>query len=308
MLTFPPDCSYSPEQRRLAELFAERMARLGQTEAEAGRDLKPTYTAGALSSFLSGTYGASPANLCKAIRARLEADAREAAAVKLPDFADTSIVRSIHAYLRTRRDGHLMGYVCGAPGLGRSVAVARFADANENVILVACHPKITPMGLLRAIAAPLGIVPARSYAALREALVAALKNLPGGLILIDEADRMALDVADSARDLWDASRCGQVWSGTARLIQYLDAHPDSLAGQVRRRLGDILRLPGLDPNDVAAILAQYTDWPEPLRSLAAAGARGNTDRLCQAVRAARTVAAGAVPTRKHIEDAFRALD
>ena len=31
-------------------------------------------------------------------------------------------------------------------------------------------------------------------------------------------------------------------------------------------------------------------------------------RLYQAVRAARTVAAGAVPTRKHLEDAFRALD
>ena len=191
MLTFPPDCSYSPEERRLCQLFAERLERLGQTEAEAAADIG--YTASSLSTLLSGTYGANPATICKKIRQLLTAEAREAAAVQLPGIAETQVVRDIEGYCRGRRDRKTMGFVCGQPGIGRSVGVRRFAATNENVHLFSIPSGCTPVYILRAIAAALGVShDKKTRLAIRDLLIKALRGLPVGLLIFDEADLEAM--------------------------------------------------------------------------------------------------------------------
>jgi len=306
-LDLPDTCRYSPEERRLADLFAERIRRLGQTEAEAGADIG--YSAGSVSTLLGGKTN-SPAHILRAIKKLLTAEHRRAATVQQPEWVETDLVRRIYGYCRGRRDGGQMGYICGAPGVGRTQALQHIAAENDDAHVISVPAGVTPMRLLKAIAAAvrLHVGEKATRLELRDELIAKLKGTPGGLLIIDEADRMALDVADTARDLWDESGCGQVWSGTNRLLSYLDRHTDSLAGQVRRRLRDVLYLPGLDDGELAVILAQYPDWPDDLRDYAVARARGNTARLCVAVHAARTVVGGRVPSRRNLEDAFLAIE
>jgi DNA transposition AAA+ family ATPase len=308
MLSFPASCTYTAEQRKLCELYHERTARLRQSEAEAARDI--SYTAGSLSSLFAGAYGASPAAICKAIRLRLEADDRERRAIRLPEYAAISVVAEIARYCCTRRDTHSMGYVAGTPGVGKSWALARFAEQHDNALILTVPPGSTPIYLLRMIAALVGVKSEKqSRMQLRDAIIPALAGLPGGLLIVDEADRLKVNIelADTLRDLWEESRCAQVWFGTRGLLDYLDSHPDSLAGQIRRRFGEVLALPHIDEKDIAAILAQYADWPADLLDMARKRCRGNTARLCAAIKAAR-YQRGGTPSVQDLEAAFRALD
>ena len=308
MLTFPPDCTYPPEHRRIGELYHERMGRLGQGEADAAADI--SYTAGSLSSFYGGRYGASTTAICKAMRLRLEADERERKAIREPEYAALSIHADIARYCAIRRDTHTMGYVAGSPGVGKSWEIVRVAAENDNAVILTVPPGCTPIYLLRLVAKAIGVKSEKlSRMQLRDALIKALAGLPGGLLIVDEADRLKVnvDLADTLRDLWEESRCAQVWFGTRGLLDYLDSHTDSLAGQIRRRFGEVLKLPAIDEKDAAAILAQYSDWPDELLALAKKRCRNNTARLCVAIKAAR-YQRGGTPRLEDLEAAFRALD
>ena len=300
-----PPGAYNDDQWRIIAAFMARCDRLGLNRTQAAAELG--YKVSSLSNLLSGKYGADPSHIIGQMLRVLEAEAAEAAQIPLPAFTQTTFTQAAWPYCDGCRDGRRMGYICGTPGIGKTIALERYALDNEGVHMVIIPPGTTPTHALRLIAQSLGLTASRGRMAIRDAVVEALGGLRRGLLIIDEADRLNIDLADTIRDLWDVTRCGQVWSGTAEHLGKLSLAPDSLAGQIRRRLGDACVVREIDPGDVDRILGQYPDWPAAHRKYALDHCRSNTGRLCHAIRAARTYAAGGVPTLDQLKAAFASL-
>ncbi len=305
-----PPGVYPDGDWRLIEAFHRRNQALRVLDAEAAR-LIGYKSASSWLTLREGKYGADPGNILKAIRLFLEGQAAKAAAVTSAPDTELDVTADIHAYCDGRRDRACMGFVCGAPGIGKSVAIRLYAAARDNVFVVSCPAGITPRFLLKAIAEQVHVTIKDNMSRVDalDRVASKLAGTPRAILLIDEADRLK-EAAETARDLWrETGQCGHVWFGTKAFWEGLNRRFASSAGQIARRFGDVLFVATMTEDDVERILSHYP-WPQAILSRARDHCRLNTGRLCDGLAAAERFARKeslTVPTLAQIDSAFHAL-
>ena len=272
-------------------------------------------SAAALSKWLGGGYeGDSDAIAAKVGRwlaARAERSALAAGIPPPPSWVDTPAAKRILAALAYAQAARDIAVVHGAAGAGKTVAAARYAATRPNVWLVTMSRGARSVGpCLRRVAAAVKARPAgRSIADCEEALAERLRGAEG-LLVVDEAQCLALPALDALRQVHDASGAGLALVGGEALWDRIAGpkRPAELA-QLFSRVGARVELAHPSEADANPLLAAWpglaTDGRAAARAVArqAGGLRGMRKVLGRAALMAR----GAEVERRHVAAAWKAL-
>ena len=202
--------------------------------------------------------------------------------------------------------------VYGAAGLGKTVAMKRYAGLRPNVWTV------TATEAASSVAACLGRVAAamrlrldsrQRTAAATEAAVVERMSGSGGLLVVDEAQHLPTRSLEELRGLHDASGCGVALVGSDPFWLQLSGGRRPEFAQLFSRVGKRVRLGRPGAADVAALLAAWKLQGRGLESVAQAVAarHGALRGLTKALVRAHAIAAGKAVTEAHLRAAWKEL-
>jgi len=176
----------------------------------------------------------------------LEDQIKRDEAEKPAAFILTQVAQEVFTVANAAIHLKTIGLVWGWSGLGKTMALKAVAAEKPGSLFISVRTAAaSPLGLARTIATA---ARQRDMATLPlSGLTRRLEELfdgTGRLIILDEIHKLTGCPDDRPlhwlRDLFDATHCPQLWSGTTDLIAYLDrrvaAGKEPLA-QIRRRIG-----------------------------------------------------------------------
>lgn len=279
----------------------------GLSQSEAARLMG--FSAPRLSQFLSGKYAGDVVETAKQINYGLDKHQEQVAAPREPDFAPTSVAKQVEDVCSYTHRMQVMGMVYGNAGLGKSMAIAEYAKAHPDVVILSVNTTLrSGKAVLEELADCLGV---REYGTERnvaKAIVRALRG-SGRLIIIDEAQHLSKRALDTLRFLHDEAKVGFVFCGNNELYLQLLGRSRSEFAQffsrigIRRHLGDTV-----NHEDVELIFAEHNLSKPCLDALFAAandgqGLRGmvNTYLLAASIAQAR----GSALTAADLQEAYR---
>ena len=158
----------------------------------------------------------------------LEDELKREQTVRPVDFITTRLAETIFTVAGVASSLKGIGLVYGCAGIGKTMALRAVAAEKPGAVFVSMKTSTaTPMGVLQAIAAGIGL--RDSYNDNQGALTLRLEQLLRGtarLILIDEIHKLCGSKDDKAlhvlRDLYDATGAPMLWCGTIDLVRYLE--------------------------------------------------------------------------------------
>ncbi len=198
-----------------------------------------------LSQIVNGTYPGRWQKHIVDIDKWLEEELKRERAPKPTEFVRTNVAEAVYTVADAASTLKGIGLVYGWAGVGKTTALqAIVADKPGSVFVSMKTAKASPMGVLHAIAAAIGL--RDSYNNKQRELTDRLEQLLRGtprLIVIDEIHKLCGSKDDKAlhvlRDLHDATGVPMLWSGTIDLVRYLErgqaAGREPLA-QIRSRI------------------------------------------------------------------------
>jgi DNA transposition AAA+ family ATPase len=171
---------------------------------------------------------------------------RDEASTGAASFIRTQVASEVFTVANAAIHLKSIGLIWGWSGLGKTMALKAIAAEKPGSLFVSISTAdATPIGVARAIATAAHLRDTSSLAlgAVYRRLQESLEGT-NRLIIIDEIHKLCGSPDDRPlhvlRDLFDATGCPQLWSGTTDLIAYLDrrvaAGKEPLA-QIRRRIG-----------------------------------------------------------------------
>lgn len=143
-------------------------------------------------------------------------------------FISTAVAEQVVAAIRYAARARELVLVTGPAGCGKTTAALAAAAETPGAVFVTVRTAAaTPLGLLKAIAAALGLVVIKpNQANLYAAVVEALKG-SGRLVVIDEVHRLGCFRNDQGlhilRDIGDECGIGMAWVGVGSIAQYIRA-------------------------------------------------------------------------------------
>ena len=167
--------------------------------------------------------------------------------------------------LEWTREKRKMCVVIGHPGIGKTTIVREFAKRVQGVHLIVCRSTMRMRDLLDTIADSLGIAAGGSNDERVRRIQRELAAREDTMLIFDEADHLynGWDVKkfELLRQLWDETSTPIVLVGPPRLEEILThGSGRSNLSQLYRRKYEI-KLTGIKPDEVRAILAQYDVEP-----------------------------------------------
>jgi DNA transposition AAA+ family ATPase len=237
----------------------------GMTQTELAKKLG--YSAGALSSYLSGNYNGNAAQFEDAIVKLLAVEkGRGAAMRRAPGFQVTPTAARLLDMLSYAQaySAFVVGF--GGAGLGKTVSAKEYRRTHSNVWIVPLSRSDSSISaVLEAVAKALGLgkLPSRTHH-LHARILEELRGT-GGLLIIDEAQHLTDAALEDVRRLYDESsdELGEPGVGLALLGN------DSVFGrlglkhkaqdmaQVRSRIGMRAKLERPSLGDVKVLLAAW---------------------------------------------------
>ena len=305
-----------------AQLFAgepvatvqAEIAREGLSQALAADQIG--VSGGALSQWLRGRYKGDAEAVADKARGWLAVQAgRRALRANVPEappWAETPLARRALAALAHAHLAGDLAVVYGAAGLGKSVAVKRYAGLSPNVwLMTATEASSTVAACLERVAAAMGLRldhRQRRASAVEAAIVERLSG-SGGLLAVDEAQHLPTRSLEELRALHDASGCGVVLVGSDPFWLQLSGGRRPEFAQLFSRVGMRVRLGRPGAADVAALLQAWGLEGRGLDAPAAAiaGRHGALRGLTKAIVRAHAIAAGKPLAEAHLRAAWRAL-
>ena len=268
-----------------------------------------------LSQFLSNSYTGDNAPIISTLGQWFELHASKQNVMPVaPDFVMTNIAKNIISSLRYAQmsDGDGMTVIMGAPGVGKSVAVKEYAK-KPNTWLVIASPSITGLvGFFYELAMTLGIENAPRR---KDSLCHAICNrLAGtkGLIVIDEADHLQLEVIEELRVMQQKVGVGLALVGNPTIYGKMvgDSRKVDLS-RLESRISKKLSIPKVNAGDINAIATAWglTTALEMDLINKIAGKRGQLRKLSHTLRYASMLAQGNNERMNdtHIRAAFNEL-
>lgn len=271
---------------------------------------------GTLSAFVKGNYLGRNDNVAERLRPWLStqgAKARKKRGIAVaPGFIMTPTAASFMDALEFAHHIPDIIVITGAPGVGKTLACATYAENNSNVWLVTADPSTrTARALLAELAEILGLVATgRAQAGRLSANI--IKRLMGtaGLIIVDEAQHLHVEALEQLRTIFDRANVGVALVGNATVKNRMDSKDRSEQfAQLFSRVGMRINKQRPTKKDVAALLDAWGIKGEDVRRRAEEIARepGTLRGMTKALRIAKMIAdvnGDPEPSEKHLSTAW----
>lgn len=212
--------------------FLALLGRKGITRVEACNRMGISATT--LSQYLSGKYGASEANIDKAVSDFI---ATEEEKDQLQKVSKTfvSIFRAQEA-IDTIRKVHIdpdILMLTAEPGYGKTTVLEEYAARNSKAIKIDAVSS-SPYALLRDLCESLNLAKSGSVHDMVGRCIKGLRDKEM-LIMVDECEFLSSDALNALRRIHDLADVGLVLAGTKHLVTTVANEPQ-LAGRVARRI------------------------------------------------------------------------
>lgn len=237
------------------ESLREYIAKSGKTQKAVGQELG--ISDGLVSSFLAGKYK-TPHTMIPKIRALLDMHAKKAVAPKAPDFAETSISRTVY---NTIAYAHLRGVIAvvyGDAGVGKTSTVREYVKNDSLALLITISPTYSSItGVNELIAAQMG-VRERVARRLTAEIVDRLKG-SGRVLIVDEAQHLTVRALNHLRCMSDESGVGIALVGNEEVYSKLRGSGKADFAQLFSRVGMRKQVQTRDIKieDIKSIFGQY---------------------------------------------------
>lgn len=298
----------------LRETINRLVADKNYTQAQIARET--SIGTARLSQFLSNSYKGDNAPIINGLSQWLELHTSKVNSIPCaPDFVQTTTARQVISTLRyahsSRGDG--ISVVMGAPGVGKSAAVKHYANKMPNCWLIIASPSISGLvGFFYELALTLGIEsPPRRKDSLCHAIRHRLEDT-NGLIVIDEADHLQLEVIEELRVMQQKVGVGLALVGNPTVYGKMvgDSRKIDLS-RLESRIAKRLSIPKVKSSDITAIANAWGLTNDAELSLvnSIAGKRGQLRKLSHTLRLASIIAQGSHErmNKDHIRAAFYEL-
>jgi hypothetical protein len=226
-----------------------------------------------------------------------------------PDFVETPTVTRITALLAYAHHVPTMGVISGGAGIGKTIAVKRYAENNPNVFVLTGEPsQRTPNVLLSYLAEVLGMTERTGRRS--RMIIERLRGI-GALLIVDEAHHYPTRCLDQLRSIYDQAECGLALLGNVGIYKRLEGEgrTDRFA-PLFRRIGMRLTLPRPQAADITALVAAWgINGEAERRVLEKIGMRpGALGGMNMTLRMAHMLAGSAPISAEHIKRAYRQLN
>lgn len=233
----------------------------GITQREISRESGISQTT--LSQYLKGSYPGAIEMVESKLSKWLRSRKRKAKYAKIlrgdKDWANTPTAAKILSVLEYCHLAGLMGLIFGAPGVGKSRTIQNYSADYPSVwiaVMSGAHAGVS--AALEEIAHALGLkeVPGRPARLLNEIIRALIGTR--GLLVIDEAQHLAVQALEAIRAIHDSAGVGVVLVGNEVVhARIAGGKRAALFAQLFSRIGKTLRIPGSQKADVAALASLY---------------------------------------------------
>lgn len=287
------------EQDTLRSSIREMMTAHGLSQADISRE--STIPGSTLSQFLSNTYKGDTQKIAKDLSRWLTAKHEEirvaAVAPPEPTFTRTKTADQVIGVLRTAQALADIGLVVGPPGVGKTAAARQYQATSPRVAIATGSPAIsTASAILQQLIRSRGDTPRGRSGASKLELTTHARRLftAGWLIVIDEAQHLAIEALEELRAIHDETGVGIVLMGNDTVLTRIEGNERSAAfAQLYSRAGVRVRLKGTLPEDIDAVLGTMQVTESGVISTAKlVGAKDNLRVVVKAVRRAQMIAAG----------------
>lgn len=172
----------------------------------------------AVSGFMNDKYNGNMETIGDILELWLEDYHRAAELPEPPRFVETRTARQIWTSMRFASLTESISVICGNPGVGKTEAAREFRRTNNNVWMITVTPSCASvLECLTELAYELGMNDApRRKGPLSRALRRRLEGTQG-LVIIDEADHLGVEVLEELRLLQESARIGLVLMGNHRV-------------------------------------------------------------------------------------------
>lgn len=233
----------------------EYIAKSGKTQTAVGTELG--ISGGAISSFLSGKYK-TPHTLIPKVSALLSMNAKKAAAPKEPDFAETSISRTVYNAVAYAHLRGVIAVVYGDAGVGKTSTVREYVKNDSLALLITISPTYSSItGVNELIAAQLGVrerVARRLTAEIEDRLKGS-----GRVLIVDEAQHLTVRALNHLRCMSDESGVGIALVGNEEVYRKLRGSGKADFAQLFSRVGMRKQVQTRDikMEDIRSIFGKY---------------------------------------------------
>lgn len=262
------------------------MERCGISQSSLARSIG--VSAGALSAWLRGKYTGDAAKISEKVASYLIIQ-RERAELPQADirFVRTTIAAKIFEVARIAHLDGEIALVYGDAGLGKTRAVAEYAAANPDVILIEADLGYSAKVLFVELCRHLGIAPDQSLHDMLDAVVTKLKKT-GRLIIVDEAEHLPYKALEMLRRVYDKAGTGILLVGMPRLLFNLRGKRGEYA-QLYSRVGIAAKIEHLRESDTESLVKAAIPGSNGVWKTFHKEALGNTRRLAKLIsRSQRT--------------------
>lgn len=277
------------------------------TQAEIAR--QSGVHASRLNQWLKGQYAgdneALEAELARWIDAYHERRLRARALPEAPEWVETPSAQRVIAALGYAQLAGDITVIYGGAGLGKTTAITHYQRFHPNVWIATMSPcTASAVPALEEVAGALGIEAGGGAARMQRAIIRRLRGTMG-LLIIDEAQHLAVQALDAMRALHDATGVGLALVGNEAVYARMTggtraAYLDRLFSRIGKRV----RLTRATRDDVDAIIDAWgVDVHACRRTLHEIAARpGGLRGLTKVLRLASMFAAGAERESMSCED------
>ncbi|MCF7952418.1 MAG: AAA family ATPase [Spirochaetaceae bacterium] len=220
------------------------------------------YSAAVLSQYRKGSYGGDVGRLEREIEKWLEKQSRKGQ-IKKVQFVETGVFRKIYSALTTAHEERTMGFIVGPAGIGKTMAISKYAEENPNVYLIQGESGLKENDVVRKLAGLLNIK-GNSIVGMKEGIMEQLAD-KAAIVVVDEANYLHPAILDMLRRVvFDQAACPVVFVGVRELMGNIFQNPRDFK-QLQRRIGVFLDLNrySLDKKDVKAMVETvFKDVPD----------------------------------------------
>jgi DNA transposition AAA+ family ATPase len=274
---------------------------------------------GTLSAFVKGAYAGRNDNVAERLRPWISSQGAKAKTKKhlavAPGFLMTPSAASIMDTLEFAQHAPDMVLITGAPGVGKTMTIEAYAEGSPNVWVLTADASIaTPRQVLVEVADLCGVLDRGRASANRLSSILTRRLIgSGGLIIVDEAQKLKTEAMDQLRALHDRAQIGIALVGNNTVKTRLEggSRGEEFA-QLFSRIGMRVNRQKPTKRDVAILLDAWNLQDDFVRKRAEEIARepGALRGMTKALRIAHMTAARSglsAPTEKHLNAAWASI-